>query len=243
VLNIKKETTNQNDMVWSTDIPIIHLFHGFLFFSTSKEIPNKDIVFRDRMNFLPYPIPGKMERNADILFNPEPQKFSLKIRQEPLHARSCLFGILPPKSLVYCFFYCRYPGLVLQLDTIDIKQETVELESFVCQLSLVDNETYEDRTTVRKSDEKQPYQNLVGQRISTGIVLCDPDDGVKKLFFIYPDLAVRIIGEYRLQCQLMQLSRYCFLTETTVFSYLYRYKHVSSSFNKNVYFVNLAFRE
>jgi hypothetical protein len=95
----------------------------------------------------------------------------------------------------------------LQLTGIQDNQADLERESFVCHISLFDSDTDEDRTTIRKSDDTQLFQNLVGQRVSSGTILSDPDDGIKKLFFIYPDLSIRVIGEYRFLCYLVNLSR------------------------------------
>jgi hypothetical protein len=95
----------------------------------------------------------------------------------------------------------------LQLTGIQDAPDDLERQSFVCHLSLFDSDTEEDRTIIRKSDDTQLFQNLVGQRVSSGTILSDPEDGIKKLFFLFPDLSIRIIGEYRFVCNLINLSR------------------------------------
>lgn len=59
-----------------------------------------------------------------------------------------------------------------------------------------------------KIDAKSVYQNLVGQQISSGTILVDPVDNTEKIFFIFPDLAVRTAGEYKFHFSLMNMNMY-----------------------------------
>lgn len=132
----------------------------------------------------------------------------------------------PSQSILCCNFNLnRHPDLILQLsipDSTSIEYQFITRQihpaSFVCFLSLIDEDTNDDKNTVRKSEENKnpklnidpeiPYQNFIGQRISTGILLVDPVDNKQRIFFIFPDLAIRTTGEYKLQIDLINMDRY-----------------------------------
>jgi hypothetical protein len=49
---------------------------------------------------------------------------------------------------------------------------------------------------------------LAGQSTCCGLVLNDPVDGAPKLFFVFQDLAVKVVGQYRLLCHIVDISRF-----------------------------------
>ena len=55
---------------------------------------------------------------------------------------------------------------------------------------------------------------LAGERISPPIILHDPEDGLPKLFFVFPDLGVRITGKFVLQCRIVNLQKYSILIQS-----------------------------
>ena len=53
---------------------------------------------------------------------------------------------------------------------------------------------------------------LAGERTSSGIVLNDPEDGFPKIFFVFPNLCLRIIGTYQLKCTVVDIEKQVLLT-------------------------------
>lgn len=113
-------------------------------------------------------------------------------------------------------FLTRYPYLILQL--CQESDQDRYAEDYLCHVSLIDEISDQDRNVVKKSefnnnpnlniDPNIPYANLIGQRVTAGVSMNDPVDGQEKIFFLFPDLAVRTIGDYRFQCRLVDLKRY-----------------------------------
>lgn len=50
--------------------------------------------------------------------------------------------------------------------------------------------------------------NQTGCCSAVGTVLKDPDDNTHKIFFVYNDINLKVIGEYVFLCQAIDLSRY-----------------------------------
>lgn len=93
------------------------------------------------------------------------------------------------------------------------KQHFIDYESLLCNVTLLDAESKQDKTIVaRIENESNPvevaYQNLVGQRAILGKALRDPNNGQESIFFIFTDLAIRIPGAYQMRCDLIDLKRY-----------------------------------
>ncbi len=53
------------------------------------------------------------------------------------------------------------------------------------------------------------HQTMLGQTSAAGMVLNDIDD-TEAIFFVFPDLSIRIQGTYTLSCQLVNLLEYLF---------------------------------
>ncbi|KAJ3344501.1 hypothetical protein HDU91_000218 [Kappamyces sp. JEL0680] len=60
-----------------------------------------------------------------------------------------------------------------------------------------------------QDDTQDPifYNNLRGSRHLTAVVMDDPADGQKRLFFLFNDLSVRTMGEYAIGCFIFDLRR------------------------------------
>lgn len=59
-----------------------------------------------------------------------------------------------------------------------------------------------DRPTSGRAICDTYLSTLSGQKTSSGVILNDPEDGNPRLFFIFPDLSVRVLGEYYLLCHI-----------------------------------------
>lgn len=143
-----------------------------------------------------------------------PHKYQLKIRQEPCQAKTALFGLLPPNSLLYLYLI-RFPCLILQLN-LQSKSRNLNSFSFICHVSLCDSDGNRDKSIVSSlhpdTNIQVRHQTLIGQRTIAGRILRDPEDGQQKIFFIYSDLSIRILGDYRIRCQLINLEWFLWLT-------------------------------
>jgi hypothetical protein len=146
-------------------------------------------------------------------------KFTL--RQEPLKGKACGIDGIPTLSYLY-------PGLVLLLEqdkshsNSSNTRKNLEALNYVCSVSLSESSANNiDICACDANHVKVPkslrhlrgklfVSPLAGQRVSTGTILNDPVDGIPKLFFIFPDLSVRIVGEFKLKCSLMNLDKYSF---------------------------------
>lgn len=49
-------------------------------------------------------------------------------------------------------------------------------------------------------------ENLRGTRQTNAIPLLDPLDNKKKLFFVYTDLSVRVMGDFRIECSVVNIA-------------------------------------
>ncbi len=125
----------------------------------------------------------------------------LHIRQQPKFGRRIGFSDTPTFI---------YPELVLQLDaTIDINEYC---GTFVCHVTLIDQQHQESSTVLRPPRVNRPTNNndyvtnIVGTRTQMGQVCKDPVDGIPKIFFMFHDLGIRTLGTFRLSCQVVDMS-------------------------------------
>ena len=98
-----------------------------------------------------------------------------------------------------------------------VNRSMLESYSYICHVSLC-NEAKQDHSLIYGSDRTGKWSpirphvaTLVGKRTSSGIVLNDPEDGQPKLFFVFPDLSVRILGQYHLLCHICDVFKYIHL--------------------------------
>jgi hypothetical protein len=84
----------------------------------------------------------------------------------------------------------------------------VESLRLVCHVQLVDGSLL-DTSSMNSEDRRQRIDLkgnrkvldrfldvLVGQRVGVPHILSDPDDGISKLFFVFPDLGIRLAGTW-----------------------------------------------
>ncbi|KAI8893575.1 velvet factor [Globomyces pollinis-pini] len=51
-------------------------------------------------------------------------------------------------------------------------------------------------------------KNIVGETTVPPVLLFDPVDGLKKWFFIFHNISIRLTGEYLFNCQIVNIQRY-----------------------------------
>ena len=56
--------------------------------------------------------------------------------------------------------------------------------------------------------QSELHQLMRGKTQSSGIVLVDPTDQKTKFFFVFPDLAIKSHGDYRIVARLIDVSRF-----------------------------------
>lgn len=78
--------------------------------------------------------------------------------------------------------------------------------NYTCGISLFNPETSENCSTLINK-QLSLHQTLLGQTVVTGQVL-ENMDGQDTIFFIFPDLSVRIQGTFALRCTLVDITRY-----------------------------------
>jgi hypothetical protein len=122
--------------------------------------------------------------------------------------------------------------LVIQLETqeeksrlqIDNCRQYLESLAIVCHVVLLEEDapsvlgfiagngrrTRRDKKG-RVAATSEHMNTMAGQRTCGGTILIDPEDGLPKLFFVFPDLSVKVLGRYRLQCFVFDMQSY-FLT-------------------------------
>jgi hypothetical protein len=130
-------------------------------------------------------------------------KFSTTITQTPQIGRMC--GLLETNTL-----RLLDPPLVLELKIDkDLSKSQIEylVKSFTCKVTLFDFDTRLNCDYLQVGDNHQQekpriVQNFVGMRVTTPKILRDSEnlDKPKKLFFVFPQLSVRISGKYYISC-------------------------------------------
>lgn len=77
----------------------------------------------------------------------------------------------------------------------------------MCKVSLVDSKTLESRDAIRRIPEDTLENVLGGKKIVSGLVLNDPVDGVKKFFFVFSELSIKIPGIYKLRVDCFNINK------------------------------------
>jgi hypothetical protein len=101
----------------------------------------------------------------------------------------------------------------------------LEKLQFVCHVYVLDADTSDNNSIISTADarkrrnRKGGYDSLdcvsnimSGQKTISPMILTDPIDQQPRLFFVFTDLCIRVKGEYRLSCTIMDMNRYCLLT-------------------------------
>ena len=75
-----------------------------------------------------------------------------------------------------------------------------ENQMIVCHARLISANDGSDCSVVQvgEGERCKLYCTLKGHRDVMGTILNDPFDGLPKLFFLFPDLSVRIAGRYQI---------------------------------------------
>ncbi|KAJ3320943.1 hypothetical protein HDV06_004721 [Boothiomyces sp. JEL0866] len=78
----------------------------------------------------------------------------------------------------------------------------------VLQVVFNEEKTAEQNTILLSpKDITHVSQNLVGYNTVMGKILNDPEDGLPYIFFIFPDILIRVIGKYAFSCYITDLNR------------------------------------
>jgi hypothetical protein len=120
----------------------------------------------------------------------------LLIRQQPKYGRR--IGFSGTNTFIY-------PELVLEL-------RNVEKGIYLCHVHVTSIDQTDSSILIRK--EKQ-YENVTGTKIQTSAWKRDPVDGKEKCFFMFADLGIRAMGEYRLVCNVINPDNLTATTTTT----------------------------
>lgn len=81
---------------------------------------------------------------------------------------------------------------------------------FVCHVTLTtenhaDCDILKNKRTSLSNTPREMFEALTGQKATTGIVLNDPDSNKFGLFFLFPDLSIRIVGKFQIACTLIDI--------------------------------------
>ncbi|KAJ3368686.1 hypothetical protein HDU91_000392 [Kappamyces sp. JEL0680] len=123
----------------------------------------------------------KQQQNGD--------HFVLRIVQQPYHAKA--IGDPPYDNPT---FLCT--TRIISEDGLD--------RSFVINSDLGYSLEVDPAKDVLSSPRYQ--ENLRGTRQTNAIPLLDPLDNKKKLFFVYTDLSVRVMGDFRIECSVVNIA-------------------------------------
>lgn len=113
------------------------------------------------------------------------------------------------------------PPLILQLaftgSILSPLQMTNLASRLICHVSLAgpDPAANQSHLILSNADPSQIQESarpenlvktLLGQTAVNAMILEDVADGNKRMFFVFPDLAIRIQGEYRLVCHVADMT-------------------------------------
>lgn len=107
------------------------------------------------------------------------------------------------------------PILILQLVVDGNSKSTstvpANLLQFVCHTTLSSSDANVDSSTLIISESLSSSSSLVenfkGTKCKSPILARDPVDSKMKLFFVFPDLAIRVSGTYRVVCRIFDISK------------------------------------
>jgi hypothetical protein len=140
----------------------------------------------------------------------ESKPFSVKIRQQPIKGRRCAFSEVLTGSYLS-------PYLILQLD-----DTPTEGRMYIAKVVLYSADATQNMSIVvapSRSNSRQPenidkdfaYHSLIGETVVPGTIYHDPETGTPQIFFIFQQLSVRIQGNFRLLCTVIDVTRYSLL--------------------------------
>jgi hypothetical protein len=143
------------------------------------------------------------------------KSLSFRIRQEPLRGKLCTVHETPNTTFLY-------PSLVVQLeDSSDLSDISIESLNLVCHASLYDADGIVNQDNISSNTERivrlkggntviiDKYQECIsGHCVVSPSLLVDPQDGNRKLFFIFSDLCIRMKGTFRILCHVINMDEY-----------------------------------
>ena len=131
-------------------------------------------------------------------------RYTIKVRQQPLHARISGKGesvskrvFQPPLILEVEFDDLNYSPSSTCLDTLS--------SLLVCNVALVSTEK---EVMTKFIDKNGLLDNLLGSICILPFQGKDVVGGTEKLFFVLSDLAIRLPGEYILECKIFNKLTY-----------------------------------
>jgi hypothetical protein len=151
--------------------------------------------------------------------------FRVSIRQEPIRGRMCGLGgnvarrMLDPPLIVQLDFEERREFTEAEVATVALRFLSHVTIQAVCgdsNSSVKDAHiliTKSSRITA-KNIQSQYLSTLLGQRVVSSVYLEDCNDGKKRFFFVFADLAIRIQGIYTLTCNVVNIVRFELLRST-----------------------------
>jgi len=160
----------------------------------------------------PAPLPGLPPNPKFILPPGTPTDFELKVRQQPERARMCGFGEKDRRPID--------PPPIVELIEKNGPVTPAERQNLVLQCTLWNEDGTEHRNIIRTttgataglgSAEEIPIQPeekharvMMGNIFANAMPL-DDEHGKRGLFYIFPDLSIRVEGRYRLKFDLLRL--------------------------------------
>ncbi|KAJ3320496.1 hypothetical protein HDV06_005225 [Boothiomyces sp. JEL0866] len=87
-------------------------------------------------------------------------------------------------------------------------REELESLNYFCHLVLLSADGKEIQTLIKNSIySKSMYTvNFTGDTMMSGQVLNDPVDGEPYIFFVFPEMAIRVPGEYSILCRVQNMA-------------------------------------
>ncbi|KAJ3321499.1 hypothetical protein HDV06_004168, partial [Boothiomyces sp. JEL0866] len=101
------------------------------------------------------------------------------------------------------------PPLIIKLQfSTEISIAQLNSFTFICQVSLYAEDQQEVLATLKKSPfcRQKFTNNLEGDTICNGVVIKDFETGDPAIYFIFKNLNVKTVGEYTLQCNIIELN-------------------------------------
>jgi hypothetical protein len=155
---------------------------------------------------------GPTPTDAFILPPDSETEYKIVVRQQPVRARMCGFGEKDRRPID--------PPPVIKLLELKAPTPDAQLQCLIVQCTLWDEDGKENRDIIRTttgatsglgSAEELPGQVeekharvLMGEHFASAIELEDIG-GERGIFYIFPDLSIRVEGRYRLKFDLIRL--------------------------------------
>ncbi|KAJ3323713.1 hypothetical protein HDV06_001443 [Boothiomyces sp. JEL0866] len=133
------------------------------------------------------------------------EDFSAIIRQQPSRGRMCGLGDTVSRRMLD-------PPLIIQL-LLPQPAKNYQPFEFICNTTILDAEdgTHNglicfSKTIGHKTLSTSIKSVLLGQTVTTGVLLNDMKSNELQIFFVFPELAVRIQGDFKLCCNIGNLN-------------------------------------